>query len=68
MDPVHLPESIEATRSQLKAAQRVIRTSLRFLADLDEQLDAYDNAQPQEAQRHGSNGHSTTHGRVILKR
>lgn len=63
----HLRESIEATRSQLKAAQRVIRTSLRFLADLEEQLDAFNDAQPEEAQRNG-NGHATAPGRIVIGR
>jgi hypothetical protein len=60
-----LRESIEATRSQVKALQRCARTTLQFLADLEERLDAADNAQPKEGTAHG-NGHQTTRGRLRI--
>lgn len=60
-----LRESIEATRSQVKALQRCARTTLQFLADLEERLDAK-NAQSQEGKANG-NGHQTTRGRLKLR-
>lgn len=46
-------QALAATRSVVKATQRSCRTALQFLADLDERLDALENAQPEEAQRDG---------------
>lgn len=46
-----LREAISGTRSTVKALIRTARGCLGVLTDLEERLDALDNAQPEEAQR-----------------
>jgi hypothetical protein len=46
-----LREAVAGTRSTLKSLQRVLRGALGQLTDLEERLDALENAQPEEAQR-----------------
>lgn len=65
-DIAHVRASIEATRGQLKAAQRVIRTSLQFINDLDRQLAELEiPAQPGGIAINGSNGHSTPRPKLV---
>lgn len=46
-------KALTATRGVLRASQRSLRTSLQFLADLEERLTALERT-AEEAQRHGS--------------
>lgn len=46
-----LRRSITATRTHVKGTMRSLRGALQFLTDLEERLDALENAQPEEAQR-----------------
>lgn len=49
-----LRAAIPGVRSQVKAAQRLLRSTNQVLADFEERLAALENAQPEEAQRiHG---------------
>lgn len=46
-----LRDAIAGTRSTVKSLIRTARGCLGVLTDLEERLDALDNAQPEEAQR-----------------
>jgi Zn-finger domain-containing protein len=60
-DVDELRNSIRASRSMLKAAQRTLRSTLQVLSDLEERMEALENAQPQqEAQRNGNHTAGTT--------
>lgn len=54
-----LQQTINATRSVLKATQRTVRGALQMLATLE---DALENAQPEE--RHSENGYKHEHASV----
>jgi hypothetical protein len=47
----HVREALAATKGQVKAALRTLRTTSQLLADLEERLQALEDAQPEEAQR-----------------
>lgn len=54
MDP-ELADLIASTRSQLKAARNILRSTLQIVAELDERLSDL-NPQPEEAQGNEHHG------------
>lgn len=49
-----LREYLAAFRSQVRACRNVARTTLQMAAELEERIDLYLDAQPEEAQRNGN--------------
>lgn len=55
-----LRASLEAAKQQVKSAQRVLRSTLQFLMDVENKLEAVDDAEPEEAERtYELHGHTT---------
>jgi septal ring factor EnvC (AmiA/AmiB activator) len=46
-----LRDALAATKGQVKATLRTLRTTSQLLADLEERFEALEDAQPEEAQR-----------------
>lgn len=61
-----LRASLDASRSQLKSAQRVIRTTLQFLTDLEDRLDKLAPSTPIAQPGRHSNGHSTADAAFVF--
>jgi hypothetical protein len=52
-----LRESLNASRVVLRGTIKTLRTTLQFLADLEERIDALANAQPHEEAQRDHIGH-----------
>jgi hypothetical protein len=63
-----LRESLNASRVVLRGTIKTLRTTLQFLADLEERIDALANAQPHEEAQREHTGHDggCDDGRIVI--